>query len=120
MGHKIDQPEVGPLQDKLEAFTKINIPKNERVETRSNTISTQTDRELVSKHRKTETIVIIEKRRIWTDKHTKAFNKLNEGFTEIPRLEHYNAQSENTNHNNRCQYKKIDSDTLAKAERCKI
>ena len=30
--------------------------------------------------------------RIWIDEHTKAFNKLKEGITKIPCLEHYNAQ----------------------------
>ena len=32
---------------------------------------------------------------IWTDEHTKAFNKLKEGITKIPCLAHYNAQNEN-------------------------
>ena len=31
----------------------------------------------------------------WTDEHTEAFNKLKEGITKIPCLEHYNAQNEN-------------------------
>ena len=30
VGHKIDQQGIRPLQDKLEAITKINIPKNEK------------------------------------------------------------------------------------------
>ena len=28
--HKIDQQGIRPLQDKLDAITKINIPKNEK------------------------------------------------------------------------------------------
>ena len=32
---------------------------------------------------------------LWTDEHTRAFNKLKEGITKIPCLAHYNAQSEN-------------------------
>ena len=34
MGHKIGQQGIRPLQDKLEAITKIHIPKNEK-ETKS-------------------------------------------------------------------------------------
>ena len=30
VGHKIDQQGIRPLQDKTEAITKVNIPKNEK------------------------------------------------------------------------------------------
>ena len=34
VGHKIDQQGIRPLQDKLEAITKINIPKKKRKRTK--------------------------------------------------------------------------------------
>ena len=98
IGHKIDQQGIRPLQDKLEAITKINIPNNEK-ELKSflgaiqylskfiENLSANTDvlRKLLKKQ--------IEW--IWTDEHTKAFNKLKEGITKIPCLAHYNAQNKN-------------------------
>ena len=98
VGHKIDQQEIRPLQDKLEAITKINKPKNEK-ELKSflgaiqylskyiENLSANTDvlRNLLKKQNEW----------IWTEEHTEAFNKLKEGITKIPCLAHYNAQNEN-------------------------
>ena len=58
VGHKIDQQGMRPLQDKLEAITKINIPKNEKIKIipGSNTILIEVHRKPVSKHRCTEKI----------------------------------------------------------------
>ena len=97
VGHKIDQRGIRPLQDKLEAITKINKPKNEK-ELKSflgaiqylskyiENLSANTDvlRKLLEKQNEW----------IWTDEHIKAFNKLKEGITKIPCLAHYNAQNE--------------------------
>ena len=80
VGHKIDQQGI-LLQNKSEAITKINIPKNEK-DSKSflgaiqylskyiENLSANTDvlRKLLKKP--TEWI--------WTDEHKKAFNKLNE------------------------------------------
>ena len=98
VGHKIDQQRVRLLQNKLEAITKINKPKNEK-ESKSylgaiqylskyiENLSANTDalRKLLKKQNEW----------IWTDEHTKAFNKLKEDITKIPCLAHYNAQNEN-------------------------
>ena len=98
VGHKIDQQGIRPLQDKLDAIKKINIPKNEK-ELKSflgaiqylskyiENLSTNTDilRRLLKKQNEW----------IWTEEHTKAFNNLKECITKIPCLAHYNAQSEN-------------------------
>ena len=98
VGHKIDQQGIRPLQDKLDAIKKINIPKNEK-ELKSflgaiqylskyiENLSTNTGilRRLLKKQNEW----------IWTEEHTKAFNNLKECITKIPCLAHYNAQSEN-------------------------
>ena len=98
VGHKIDQQGIRPLQDKLEAIKKINIPKNEK-ELKSvlgaiqylskyiENLSKNTDilRELLKKQNEW----------IWTEEHTRAFNNLKESITKFPCLAHYNAQSEN-------------------------
>ena len=98
IGHKIDQNGIRPLQDKLEAITKIEIPKNEK-ELKSfsgaiqylskyiENLSAQTDilRKLLKKQNEW----------IWTDEHTKAFNNLKELITQLPCLAHYNPKSEN-------------------------
>ena len=98
VGHKIDQQGIRPLQDKLDAIKKINIPKNEK-ELKSflgaiqylskyiENLSTKTDnlRKLLKKQNEW----------IWTEEHTRAFNNLKECITKIPCLAHYNAQSEN-------------------------
>ena len=98
VGHKIDQQGIRPLQDKLETFTKINIPKNEKklklflgaiqyLSKYIENLSANTDvlRNLFKKKNEW----------IWTDEHTKAFNKLKEGINKIPCLAHYNARNEN-------------------------
>ena len=98
MGHKIDQQGIRPLQDKLEAITKINIPTNEK-ELKSflgaiqnlskyiENLSANTDflRKLLKKQSKW----------IRTEEHTNAFNKLKEYITSIPCLARYNANNEN-------------------------
>ena len=84
VGHKSDQQGIRPLQDKLEAITKINIPKNEK-ELKSflgakqylskyiENLSVNTDvlRKILKKQNEW----------IWRDENTKAFNKLKEGIT---------------------------------------
>ena len=96
IGHKIDQNGIRPLQDKLEAITKIETPKNEK-ELKSflgaiqylskyiENLSAQTDilRELLKKQSKL----------IWTDEHTKAFNNLKKLTTQLPCLAHYNPKT---------------------------
>ena len=98
VGNKIDQQGIRPLQDKLEAITKINTPKTEK-ELKSflgaiqylskyiEHLSANTDvlRKLLKKQNEW----------IWTDEQTEAFNKVKEGITKLPCLAHYNAQNEN-------------------------
>ena len=98
VGHKTDQQEIPPLQDKLEAITKIKIPKNEKklksflgatqyLSKYIENLSANTDilRKVLNK----------QKEWIWTYEHTNACNKLKEGITKIPCLANYNAQSKN-------------------------
>ena len=86
IGHKIDQNGIRPLQDKLEAITKIEIPKNEKelkpflgaiqyLSKYIENLSAQTDilRKLLKKQNKW----------IWTDEHTKAFNNLKKLITQL-------------------------------------
>ena len=98
VGHKIDQEGIRPLQDKLEAITKIPIPKNEK-ELKSflgaiqylskyiKNLSAQTDilRKLLKKQNEW----------IWTEEHTATFNNLKKLITQLPGLAHYNSKSEN-------------------------
>ena len=98
VGHKIDQEGIRPLQDKLEAITKIPIPKNEK-ELKSflgaiqylskyiKNLSAQTDilRKLLKKQNEW----------IWTEEHTVTFNNLKKLITQLPGLAHYNSKSEN-------------------------
>ena len=97
VGHQISQDGIRPLQDKLEAITKINIPKNEK-ELKSflgaiqllskyiKNLSAQTDllRNLLEKNEW-----------IWTEEHTEAFNNLKKLITQLPCLAHYNSNKEN-------------------------
>ena len=99
MGHKIDQNEIRPLQEKLEATTKINIPKKQK-ELKSflgaiqyltkyiENSSAQTDilRKLLKKQNEW----------IWTNGLTKAFNNLKNWKTQLPCLAHYNSKNDNT------------------------
>ena len=98
IGHKIDQNGIRSLQNKLEAITKIEIPKNEK-ELKSflgaiqylskyiENLSAQTDvlRKLLKKQNNWE----------WTEEHTNAFNNLKKLITQLPYLAHYNPKSEN-------------------------
>ena len=99
MGHKIDQQGIRPLQDKLEAITKIKIPTDEKLlksflgaiqylSKNIENLSTHTD--ILRK--------LLKKQNEWklTDEHTEAFNKIKECNTNIPCLAHYNAQNKNT------------------------
>ena len=99
IGHKIDQNEIQPLQDKFEAITKIEIPKKKRKRTKIllgaiqnlskyiENLSAQTDilRKLLKKQNKWE----------WTEEHTNAINNLKKLITQLPYLAHYNPKSEN-------------------------
>ena len=49
----------------------------------------------VSKYRHLEKTVEKHCEWKWLEEHTKAFNKLKEGFIKRPCLAHYNAESEN-------------------------
>ena len=96
IGHKIDQNGIRPLQDKLEAITKIEIPKIEK-ELKSflgaiqylskyiENLSAQTDvlRKLLKKQIKWKP----------TEEHTNAFSK--KLITHLPYLAHYILKSEN-------------------------
>ena len=98
IGHKIDQNGIRPLKHKLEAITKIEIPKNEKdiksflgaiqyLSKYIENLSAQTDvlRKLLKKQNKRE----------WTEEHTNAFNNLKKLLTQLPCLAHYNPKSEN-------------------------
>ena len=94
----MDQNGIRPLQDKLGAITKIEIPKNEK-ELKSflgaiqylakyiENLSAQTDilRKLLKKQNEWN----------WTQEHTEAFNNLKKLITQLPCLAHYNADKEN-------------------------
>ena len=57
VGHRIDRDGIRPLQDKLEAITKINMPKNEKVNKillGSDTILTEVYRKHISTNRYTQ------------------------------------------------------------------
>ena len=98
VGHQINQDGIRPLQDKLKAITKINIPKNEK-ELKSflgaiqylskyiKILSAQTDilRKLLKKQNEW----------IWTKEHTEAFNNLKKLITQLPCIAHYNSNKEN-------------------------
>ena len=98
VGHRIDQQGIRPLQDKLDAIEKINIPKNEKelksflgaiqyLSKYNENLSTNTDiqRKLLKKQNKW----------FWTEENTRTLINLKECITKIPCLAHYNAQSEN-------------------------
>ena len=97
VGHKIDQQGIRPLQDELEAITKINIPKNEK-ELKSFLGAIQYLSEYIENlSANTDILRKLLKKQIewiWTDELTKAFNKIKEGITKIPCLAHYNAQND--------------------------
>ena len=98
IGHRIYQNGIRPLQDKLEAITKIEIPKNEK-EPKSflgaiqylakyiENLSAKTDilRKLLKKQNEWN----------WTQEHTEAFNNLKKLITQLPCLAHFNADNEN-------------------------
>ena len=91
MGPKKAQQDIRPLQDKLEAISKIHIPKTEK-----ELISFLGAIQYLSKYMQnlSANIDILRKLLkkqndwIWTDKHTEALNKLKEGITKIPCLAH--------------------------------
>ena len=97
VGNKIDQHGILPLQDKLEAITKIDTPKNEkelksflghyntfRIIEENLSANTDTLRKLLKKNNEWN----------WTEEHANAFNKLKEYIINIPCLAHYKANSE--------------------------
>ena len=98
VGHQTNQDEITQLQDKLEAITKINIPKNEK-ELKSflgaiqylskyiKNLSAQADilRNLLKKQNEW----------IWTEEKTEAFNTLKKLITQLPCLAHYISNKEN-------------------------
>ena len=87
IGHKIDQNGIRTLQDKLEAITKIEKPKNEK-ELKSflgaiqylakyiENLSAQTEflKKLLNKQNEWN----------WTQEHTEAFNNLKKLITQLP------------------------------------
>ena len=99
MGHKTDQNGIITLQDKFEAITKINTPKNEKelnyfmgaiqhFSKYSENLSAQTEDMLRKLLKKLNFW-------IWTDEHTKAFNNLKRLITQLLRLAHYNSETDN-------------------------
>ena len=98
MGHIINQQGIRPLQDKLEANTKINISKNEE-KSKSFLWATQyLSKYIENLSANTDFLRKLLKTKndwIWTDEHTNVFNKLEEGITKIQCLAHCNAQSKN-------------------------
>ena len=98
VGHQINQDGIRPLQDKLEAITKRNIPKNEKklksflgaiqyLSKYIKNLSAQTDilRKILKKQNEW----------IWTEEHIEAFNNLKKLITQLPCLAHYNSNKEN-------------------------
>ena len=79
VGHKIGQQGIRSLQDKLEAITKIDIPKNEK-ELKSFLGAIQYPSKYMGNLSANTNILrkILKKQNnwIWTDEHTEAFNKL--------------------------------------------
>ena len=98
IGHRIDQVEIRPLQDKLLAIKDLKQPNNEK-ELKSflgaiqylskyiDNLSAQTDslRQLLKKNNNW----------IWTEEHTLDFENLKQKITEIPCLAHYNSDYPN-------------------------
>ena len=92
IGHKIDQNDIRPVQDKLLAIKELKEPKNEK-EIKSflgaiqylskyiENLSAQTDilRQLLKKDSEWN----------WTTEHTKTSKNLKQKITEIPCLAHY-------------------------------
>ena len=98
VGHKTDQQGVRPLQDNLDAKTKINISKNEEklksisgiiyyISKYIQNLSTNTDirPKLLKKHNDW----------IWTEEFTKIFDTLKEVISQISCPAHYNAKNYN-------------------------
>ena len=105
VGHKIDKRGIRPLQDKLEAKTKISIPKIEKefktfleaIQYLSNYIenlSASTDllRKLLKKQNKW----------IWTEESINAFNKLKEHIPNKPCLAHYKVNNRSISTTDAC------------------
>ena len=98
VGHQINQDGIRPLQDKLEAITKINIPKNEK-ELKSflgaiqylskyiKNLSAQTDilRKLLKKTKRMD----LDRT---THRSVQQFKEINH---QLPCLAHYNSNKEN-------------------------
>ena len=98
IGHKITQDGIRPIQDKLEAIKRLEIPKTEK-ELKSflgaiqylskyiENLSAQTDflRQLLKKSNDWK----------WTQQHTETFNRIKEKITKIPCLAHYNKNYPN-------------------------
>ena len=98
VGHKIDQQGIRPLQDELEAITKINTPKKEK-ELKSLLRAIQYLSKYIENLSANNSVLrkLLKKQNEWicTDEHTKTFNKLKEGITKIPCLAHYILQNKN-------------------------
>ena len=99
MGHKNDQQGIRPLQDKLEAITKINTPiKNEKELKSCLGAIHNLSKYIVNLSANTDILRKLLKTQNewkWTEEHTNAFNKLEEYITNIPCLADSNANNEN-------------------------
>ena len=97
-GAYIDQQGIRPLEDKLEAITKIDIPKNEK-ELKSFLGAIQyLSKNMENLSENTDILKKLLKKQnewIWTDEHTEAFNKLKQDIKKLPGSARYNAESEN-------------------------
>ena len=98
MGHNNDQQGIPSLQDKLEAITKLNRPKNEK-ELKSFLGAIQyLSKYIENLYANTDILRKLLKKQDewnWTEEPINAFNKLKEYLTNIPCLAHYNANNEN-------------------------
>ena len=98
IGHKINQNGIRPLQDKLEAITKIEIPKNEKeLESFLGAIQ-YLSKDIENLSAQTDVLKKLLKKQIkWkrTEEHTNAFNNLKKLITQLPYLAHHILKSEN-------------------------
>ena len=96
-GHLINQDGIRPLQDKLDAITKINIPKNEK-ELKSFLGATQylskSIKNLSAQRDILKKLLKKQNEWIWTKEHTEAFNNIKKLITQLPCLAHYNSNKE--------------------------
>ena len=123
IGHRIDQNGIRPLQDKLKAITKIDIPKKTKknnIFPGSYSISIEIHRKFISTNRYPQKIVKKKQNEWkWTQEHREAFNNLkktNNTITMSGTLQRRQWKYSN----NKSQHKRIGSNAVAKTTRRKL